>query len=401
MTQWLNTNFTGVRYREHPTRKNGVGRDRYFAIRFQQDGKRKEEGLGWASEGWTAQKAALTLAELKKAATLGEGPQRLSERRELDRQKRSSDEIKNLTFGKFFEETYFPWVKENKAENTIRTEKLLYDRWVSPVLVNVPLLLVSPVAIERIKKFMSDGGKAPKTIHHTLALIRQVFNFAKQRGFFSGDHPVSKVKMPVVDNAKLRYLTPEEVGKLLAALKEKSIQVHDQALLAVNCGLRFSEATGIHWQDVNFESQTLSIRDAKTGSRIVFLNDAVEDMLKRRQVENSKGLVFPDENGKRQAKASKTFWRVANDLFNKDVKDRRLRVSFHTLRHTFGSLLYQATGDLYLTQKALGHRTLIMAQRYAKMSETRLREAFVEMGKVIKTAQGGDISLEAKSGNMN
>ena len=37
---WSNTKFPGVRFREHPTRKHGIVRDRYFAIRYQKDGKR-------------------------------------------------------------------------------------------------------------------------------------------------------------------------------------------------------------------------------------------------------------------------------------------------------------------------------------------------------------------------
>ena len=49
MAKWIKTNFPGVRYREHPTRKNGVRRDQYFTIRYKMAGKDREEGLGWAS----------------------------------------------------------------------------------------------------------------------------------------------------------------------------------------------------------------------------------------------------------------------------------------------------------------------------------------------------------------
>jgi hypothetical protein len=66
---WLeSTPFRGVRYRKHPTRKHRLRPDRYFAIRYQKDGRRREVGLGWASEKWTPDKAALTLAELRSAA---------------------------------------------------------------------------------------------------------------------------------------------------------------------------------------------------------------------------------------------------------------------------------------------------------------------------------------------
>lgn len=45
--------YVGVRYKEHPTRKNGIRKDRYFSIRYQFNGKDHEEGYGWESEGFT------------------------------------------------------------------------------------------------------------------------------------------------------------------------------------------------------------------------------------------------------------------------------------------------------------------------------------------------------------
>jgi integrase len=389
MSKWKKTGHRGVRYYHHSARRHGAMLDKYFTIRFMDKVARKmrEEGVGWASEGITEAIAFDYLKELKKAAKTGEGPGSLRDKRAHERKRRERDEIKLLTFGKFFDETYMPWTEANKAANSARTEKSIYNHWIAPALKNLPLAGISPVHIERIKKNMTDAGKSPKTIHHALAMIRQVYNFAKTRGLFAGDHPISKVKMPTVDNAKLRYLTPEEIEKLLSALQVRSVHVRDQAFLAVHVGLRFSEIAGLTWQDVNFESKTLSIRDSKTGSRVVFMNQAVGEMLHGRYTEGVRGFIFPDENGLRQAKASNTFMHVANDLFNQDVTDRRLRVSFHTLRHTFGSLLYQECGDLYLTGKALGHKTLVMAQRYAKMSETRLRLAFDTMSKVIENGK--------------
>lgn len=77
--EWHSTGFKGVRYRKHPTRKHGVSYDKYFSIRYQRDGKRVEEGLGWASEKWTAEKAALTLAEIKNVWKTGKGLSTLKE----------------------------------------------------------------------------------------------------------------------------------------------------------------------------------------------------------------------------------------------------------------------------------------------------------------------------------
>jgi len=65
MATWTTTKTPGVRYRLHNTRKHGVSFDKYFAIRMYVDAKRIEQGLGWATEGWSEKKAAAVLAELK------------------------------------------------------------------------------------------------------------------------------------------------------------------------------------------------------------------------------------------------------------------------------------------------------------------------------------------------
>ena len=54
---WITTKITEIRYIQHQTKKNGaVKKDRYLTIRYRVNGVLKEEGLGWASEGWTEEK---------------------------------------------------------------------------------------------------------------------------------------------------------------------------------------------------------------------------------------------------------------------------------------------------------------------------------------------------------
>jgi hypothetical protein len=80
---WISPKYPRVRYREHPARKQRNGQaDRYFTIRYRDGTKQHEERLGWASEGWNAEKAHGVLASLKKGITTGSGPQSLDERRE-------------------------------------------------------------------------------------------------------------------------------------------------------------------------------------------------------------------------------------------------------------------------------------------------------------------------------
>ena len=90
--QWFKTQYPGVWYREHKTRRHNGKPDRYFTIYYKLSGKRKEESLGWASEEWTVQKASIQLAELKKAQTTGEGAYTLKEKREQAEQVRQEEQ---------------------------------------------------------------------------------------------------------------------------------------------------------------------------------------------------------------------------------------------------------------------------------------------------------------------
>ena len=80
--QWQKSTYPGVRYREHPSRKLRSGQaDSYFAIRYRQAGKSMEEALGWASEGWNAEKAHGVLTRIKENVRNGLGPQSFADMR--------------------------------------------------------------------------------------------------------------------------------------------------------------------------------------------------------------------------------------------------------------------------------------------------------------------------------
>jgi integrase len=74
---------------------------------------------------------------------------------------------------------------------------------------------------------------------------------------------------------------------------------------------------------------------------------------------------------------SKSFAATVNELkLNEGVSDPRERVTFHTLRHTYASWAVMAGVPLYVVGKALGHKTLMMTQRYSHLAPESHRAAF-------------------------
>lgn len=407
---WIKTNFPGVRFYEHATRKHGVQKDKYFAIRFQAGGNRREEGLGWASEGWSAAKAAQTLAELKKAATTGEGATSLAEKRLKAEEKRQAEaeahaqvERDNVTFGHVFLEDYFPIAKKNKAKRSWQKEDQCYRLWIAPVLADKPLKAIAPIHLERIKKNMADAGRAARSITYTLAVVRQVFNFARDHDLFAGQNPVTKIKKPSSDNRRVRFLSHEEADRLLAALAEKSPQVRDMALLSLHCGLRAGEIFSLTWGDVDMERGVLTLRDTKSGkTRAAILTDTAKAMLADRERRGPADLVFPSETGEKVGQVSQSFIKTVNALgLNDGVTDPRQKVVFHSLRHTFASWLTEDGADLYVIQQLMGHQSFAMVQRYAHLSPDTLRRAVKGLEAGMDKARAGGKVVRLPAGQAS
>lgn len=397
--QWLKTTFPGVRCYRHKTRKHGIHPDLYFAIRFQANGKRHEEGLGWASEGWSAKRAAEELARLKRAARLGEGPRTLREARaiELERIRKEQEELEvsrlaAITFSEFFGQKYFPHAQAHKKSDTWSSEERLFRLWIAPVIGSLQFADIAPFHLDKIKSNMRAGRRAdtapvksqrrplaPKTINDALALIRQVWNFARREKIVDGDWPGRDIKKLKVSNERIRFLSREEAARLMRELKSISRQLHDIALISLHCGARAGEVFSLTWGCVDFERETLLLVDTKNGTtRAAFMTPAIKAMLQERKavVPSDQRLIFTNRLGHQIDGVSAAFARLVKRLgFNDGVEDSRRKVCFHTLRHTYASWMVEAGVDLYTVKELLGHKTLAMTARYSHLGENSLRQA--------------------------
>lgn len=384
MPKWIKTNFPGVRYREHESRKNGVRFDQYFTIRYKLDHKDKEESLGWASQGWTASKAYARLLELKENKKVGEGPQTLAEKRDIENQRKQAEveekkrtEIEKTTFKQHFDESYYPDAKTYKKDESYRKEEEHFRLWIEPEIGRKALKDIGYLDIQRIKKKMLDAGKSPRYIQYVLATLRQTWNSARRDGLVSGDCPTKSLKMPKFDNKRLRFLTHEEAEELLTALKARSIDVYHMALLSLHCGAMAGEIFSLQWADVDNEAKIVTLRDTKNSkTRHCVMTGAVKEMFTERGSGKKNDLVFPSTRGTKITGASHTFALVVKELkLNEGIDDRRHKVVWHSLRHTYASWLVQNGVSLYVVQRMLGHSQISQTERYSHLHQDTITDA--------------------------
>ena len=402
--QWFKTKLPGVRYRKHSSRKHGVKFDCCFSIRYKLNGKDKEEVVGWASEKVTELSAFEKLTTLRENIRLGVGPQTLAALNLANRAKKEEEakalrlkEKESLTFAEFWHATYLPSAEATKTSQTMKTEKGRFYNWINGKIGDIPLQKLTMAQVEAVALYALKSGKSPTTARHILADISQVWNTAASHGLVGGESPVRRVKKPRQDNRRMRFLTQEEARRLLEALRERSLDVHDEALMALFCGLRAGEIYNLIWGDVDLGSGTIHIRDTKNKrDRHAFISQEVRTMLERRFSGQTKNrFIFPSSQWKQRHWVSDTFSRTVDELGLNDtgemttdkngkqvpvkIQDRRQSFVFHSLRHTFASWLVQKGTPLYTVAELMGHTTLEMTKRYSHLAPDSLRKAAMSL----------------------
>ena len=382
MGAYRNTKTPGVKYKEHAERKHGRQLDRYFVIYYQLNKKQKLEAIGWASQGWTESKAAAILNQIKENIRLGKHPQTLAEMREMDEKAKKEEEqiaieneAESITLREVFDR-YIVVHKEETSTKTWENTERYYRNWIDPKLRSKKLV---DITVDDIQSVISDVVKTrtARTADYVKTVIRQIINFAKKRDLYSKDNPAMKVKIKLEDNKRSRFLTKEEARILLDELSKRSTNVHDMALLSLYSGLRAGEICNLTWENVMWDTERLFVGKTKNGqARFEPMHPLVKEMLKRRQSVDSIGYIFKAQNGEQLKEVSDTFQRTVDKLgFNDGITDPRLKIVFHSLRHTYASWLVMNGVDLYTTQKLMGHKSNQMTQRYAHLAPGYLEKA--------------------------
>ncbi len=380
---WHKTNYPGVRFRESSTRRVNGRPDRYFVIRYRTEGKLVGEAVGWQSDSVTAQYAARIRGEIVQNIREGKRPKSLREKREMEIEQRRNEqeqqEIESrerLTFGNLMEYYYLPWAKKNKR--SARDDFSMYKNWLSPHLGEKSLKEISTLDLERLKQVMYSAGKADATVKHALCVVRQAYNKAKVWGHYKGDNPCEGVKFPSPNNARQRFLTKDEATLLLSELRRRSPQVARIASFALYGGLRLGEILSLKWSQINTTQGIITVLDTKNNEpRSVFITDPIKQVLNEMTPGNPDELIFMTKKGNQIRWLSKLFMKVVCKLgLNEGIHDRRQKVTFHTLRHTFASWAVMEGIPLFVVAKAIGHKTTVMTQRYAHLAPECQKKAF-------------------------
>lgn len=239
------------------------------------------------------------------------------------------------------------------------------------------------------KEYTNDErGKARK-----LASLRSFYNY-----FFRNEliekNPAALVPMPKLHEKEIIRLEPDEVAILLDTVESgekltkqqlhfhEKTKVRDTALLTLllGTGMRVSECVGIDLQDIDFNNNGIKIHRKGGYEAVIYFGEEVEtallDYLEQRNriipLEGNEDAFFLSLQNKRISV------RAVEKLVKKyaSLVTNLKKITPHKLRSTYGTSLYQETGDIYLVADVLGHKDVNTTRKhYAAIEDDRRRMA--------------------------
>ena len=255
---------------------------------------------------------------------------------------------------------------------TISHYRLMLRKHIVPALGE---RLVADVEHKDILAFHNKLHRMPTVANRAADILVKMFNLADAWGWRpSGSNPCQSVPRFKVEKHE-RFLTREELHRLGEALRaapaERLASVHAAAALRllVLTGCRRNEILGLRWDDLNFDTGEMRLRDSKTGARMVPLTSTASDVLKGLPRTPDNPWVFP---GRRKGT------RLVNINDSWDRVRRRAgldSVRLHDLRHTFASRALALGEGLPMIGDLLGHRMVSTTARYAHLARDSVRDS--------------------------
>lgn len=282
-----------------------------------------------------------------------------------------------------------------------RSDQLYIEAQLIPFFGEFTLSELSPFHVSNFMVKRQKEGVRNSTINRELTVLKKMLNLAEEWDYEIENNPVKKGNFFSEEEFKRdRVLSDEEERRLVA-----SAAPHLKSIIkcALSTGMRYSENLGLRWKNVNLEKRQITIKaeSSKSGSsRVIPINETLYRELLKLEKENTRTSDFvflytdPGTGKKRPIKTVRRAFTMA--CKRSDIKN----LTFHTLRHTFGSRLIEKGADPVSVKNILGHANLKTTEIYLHSSIGQMKSA-VELldQKGTKSSQKMDNLLHIRDTN--
>lgn len=268
-------------------------------------------------------------------------------------------------FKDFAERWMREYVAVHNRRSTTREKRSSLNAHLFPAFGELRLDAITTAKVDMVIAEWQRSGLGAKRICNLLTVLRRCLKTAEEWQLVRVAPRVRSLRvMPPIPV----FLTPDETARLLNAISPGFW--HTLALFIATTGVRFGEAAGLQWDDLNLDAEypcvfiqraveSGNVDQTKTaaGRRTVPL--VPETVAALRLHPRTSEWVFPSATG--------IFLRSNHCSVHLTEACRRAgirRITWHKLRHTVASTLMSKGVPLVVVKSILGHTTVEMTARY-------------------------------------
>ncbi|HXM86140.1 MAG TPA: tyrosine-type recombinase/integrase [Solirubrobacteraceae bacterium] len=375
----------------------------YRALRFTAYGKRRYLSLGPVAAAEAARELRHVLADVERGAW--QPPRATS----------APPEPEPIpTFHQFAE----LWWTLNHGQLAPRTQhdyQWRLERHLLPFFAEMQLDSITYDAVERyIAEKLAAGALGARSINMTVTLLATILESAIERELIARNPAKGKGRRVRERAPRRSYLdTAAQIEALLDAAAEldceassggKHIRRAPMLAVLIFAGLRIGELVALRWRDVDLASGWLYVADAKTdaGRRSVKLRGALRDELLAVRAWTGAGavadeFVFPTRTGGQQSTNNirtrvlgRATTRANARLVAAGANPLPTKITPHSLRRTFASVLYALGEDPGVVMDELGHTDPALALRVYRQSMRRGEDEKAKLRRLVEGAVSAD-----------
>ena len=272
---------------------------------------------------------------------------------------------------------------------------------VIPILGRIRLTRLSAQNVQELYSRKLADGLSPTTVHHLHTVLHRALRQAMRWGLVSRN-VTEIVDPPRIAKTQHQTLTADQAKQFLSSVRGDRLEA--LYVLAIMTGMRQGELLGLHWHEVNLETETIHVRSQlkrggvlgspKTDSsrRQIDLPAIAIEALRRQRIRH---LHERSEAGASWSESNLVFINSVGNAINPSnlrsrsyvplLKSTRLPViRFHELRHSTATLLLSLGCNPKVVQELLGHSQIgVTMDVYSHALPTMQKDAMSALNRLL------------------
>ena len=267
----------------------------------------------------------------------------------------------------------------NKTILSYKDDLIEYNEFLGNNFTNI--LNIDMNIVNNYMKYLYDRKITKSSISRKLSSIRGLYNYLVREDIIKENH-FNKIQNPKRELYLPKFLKDEELDKIFSVCNSNNPTEERDTLiieLLYATGVRVSELVNIKIKDINRKEKLIKVLGKGNEERMVIYNNhtkkALDTYLKDGynyfNKKSSEYLIL-NKNGNKLSE------RYIREIINKKVSQASLdiKISPHTLRHTFDTDILENGADLMTVKELLGHESLNTTSIYTHITNEQIKKTY-------------------------